>query len=148
MKRLSLLDKHFPMHGHWKGLDLGHIVQVWLAHILSEGDHRLNHVESWAGGLLITLEKCLARPVRSLDFTDDRPNTKAFCNTLLVRVGMSKRPLARSPWLAVNSLEYYTPARLMSWGCLHKFCKFEVFVRHKFSIAARAVWPCPPIRCS
>ena len=68
----TLLDKHFPMHGHWKGLGLGHIVQVWLAHILSEGDHRLNHVESWADSLLITLEKCLARPVRSLDFTDDR----------------------------------------------------------------------------
>lgn len=68
----TLLDKHFLMHGHWKGLGLGHIVQVWLAYILSEGDHRLSHVESWAGGLLITLEKCLARPVRSLDFTDDR----------------------------------------------------------------------------
>lgn len=68
----TLLDKHFPMHGHWKGLGLGHIVQVWLAYILSEGDHRLSHVESWAGGLLITLEKCLARPVRPLDFTDDR----------------------------------------------------------------------------
>ena len=68
----SLLDKHFPVHGHWKGLGLGHIVEVWLAYILSEGDHRLNHVESWAEGLLITLETCLASPVRSLDFTDDR----------------------------------------------------------------------------
>lgn len=67
-----LLDNHFPMHGHWKGLGLGHIVQVWLAYILSEGDHRLNHVESWADSLQITLAKCLARPVRSLDFTDDR----------------------------------------------------------------------------
>jgi hypothetical protein len=67
-----LLDKHFPMHGHWKGLGLGPIVQVWLAYILSEGDHRLNHVESWVDGLLITLEQYLARPVRSLDFTDDR----------------------------------------------------------------------------
>lgn len=68
----TLLDKHFPMHGHWKGLSLGSIVEVWLAYILSEGDHRLNHVESWAEGLLITLEKCIERPVRSLDFTDDR----------------------------------------------------------------------------
>jgi len=31
----TLLDKHFPMHGHWKGLGLGHVVQVWLAYILS-----------------------------------------------------------------------------------------------------------------
>lgn len=36
----TLLGKHFPMHGHWKGLSLGHIVEVWLAYILSEGDHR------------------------------------------------------------------------------------------------------------
>ena len=59
----TLLDKHFPMHGHWKGLSLGPIVEVWLAYMLSEGDHRLNHVESWAEGLLITLETCLAEPV-------------------------------------------------------------------------------------
>lgn len=60
------------MHGHWKGLGLGPIIEVWLAYIPSEGDHRLNHVENRAEGLLITLETCLARPVRSLDFTDDR----------------------------------------------------------------------------
>lgn len=43
----ELLDKAFPMHGNWQGLSLGNIVQVWLAYILNEGDHRLNHVESW-----------------------------------------------------------------------------------------------------
>lgn len=29
----TLLDKNFPMHGHWKGLGLGHIVEVWLAYM-------------------------------------------------------------------------------------------------------------------
>lgn len=75
MKKLQLaelLDKEFPMHGNWEGLSLGNIVQVWLAYILSEGDHRLNHVESWADGLLITLKKCLGRDVVGLDFSDDR----------------------------------------------------------------------------
>jgi len=67
-----ILDEQFPVHGNWGGLGLGHIVQVWLAYILSEGDHRLSHVEGWASGLLMTLEKCLGRPVRSLDFSDDR----------------------------------------------------------------------------
>lgn len=69
---VEILDKHFPMHGNWQGLGLGHVTQVWLAYILSEGDHRLNHVESWTDGLLITLGKCLGIPVRSLDFSDDR----------------------------------------------------------------------------
>lgn len=68
----KLLDEHFPMHGHWKGLGLGHVVQVWMTYILSKGDHRLNHVEGWAEGLLMTFEKCLEKPVRSLDFSDDR----------------------------------------------------------------------------
>ena len=26
-----LLDKHFPMHGNWKGISLGQVVVVWLA---------------------------------------------------------------------------------------------------------------------
>lgn len=75
MKKLQLaelLDKEFPMHGNWEGLSLGNLVQVWLAYILSEGDHRLNHVESWAEGLLVTLKKCLDRDVVALDFSDDR----------------------------------------------------------------------------
>ena len=43
-----LLDKHVPTHGHWVGLSLGWVTVVWLTHILSEADHRLNHVAPWA----------------------------------------------------------------------------------------------------
>ena len=68
----KLLDETFPMHGNWNGLSFGNIVAVWLAYILSEGDHRLNHVESWANGLLMTLNKCLGSDVCALDFSDDR----------------------------------------------------------------------------
>jgi transposase len=51
----SLLDQYFPTHGNWQGLSLGWTATVWLAHILSEGDHRLNHVQSWAEKRLETL---------------------------------------------------------------------------------------------
>ena len=44
----SLLDEHFPTHGNWVGLSLGWVTVVWLTHILSEANHRLNHVEPWA----------------------------------------------------------------------------------------------------
>jgi hypothetical protein len=37
-------------------------VVVWLAYILSEGDHRLNSVQGWAAGLLMTLRICLRAP--------------------------------------------------------------------------------------
>ena len=69
----ALLDKHFPMHGNWQGPGLGQIVVVWLAYLLSEGDHRLNSVQGWAAGILLTLALCLkADGLRGLDFSDDR----------------------------------------------------------------------------
>jgi transposase len=61
------------MHGNWQGLSLGEVVVVWIAYILSEGDHRLNHVQSWAAGIMMTLQLCLKIPtLRELDFSDDR----------------------------------------------------------------------------
>jgi transposase len=73
MNIAALLDRHFPMHGNWQGLSLGQIVVVWLAYILSEGDHRLNSVQGWVAGILMTLSICLkAGGLRALDFSDDR----------------------------------------------------------------------------
>ena len=51
-----LLDEHFPTHGNWVGLSLGWVSVLWLTHILSEGDHRLNHVAPWAKQRLHTLQ--------------------------------------------------------------------------------------------
>lgn len=67
-----LLDEHFPTHGLWQGLSLGGVTAVWLSHILSEADHRLNHVQAWAEKRLETLSRCTGQPVRALDFSDDR----------------------------------------------------------------------------
>lgn len=75
MRKLELseqLDEHFKTHGHWQGLSLGQVVVGWLSYILSQGDHRLNQVESWAAELSHTLKPCLDVSVRSLDFSDDR----------------------------------------------------------------------------
>lgn len=73
MKIASLLDEHFPTHGNWQGASLGQVVIVWLAYILSEGDHRLNSVRGWVAGLLMTLKLCLNRSeLDELDVTDDR----------------------------------------------------------------------------
>jgi transposase len=73
MNIAALLNKHFPMHGNWRGLSFGETVVVWLAYILSEGDHRLNSVQAWVAGILMTLTVCLkAVGLRELDFSDDR----------------------------------------------------------------------------
>jgi transposase len=75
MQRLGLpqiLDAHFPTHGHHQGLSRGWLVTVWLAHILSRADHRLNRVRPWADQLQTTLNAVVPTPLRPTDLTDDR----------------------------------------------------------------------------
>ncbi len=75
MQRLELphiLDTHFPGHGNRQGLSVGWLVTVWLAHILSRADHRLNRVRPWAEHVPTTLNAILPQPLRSTDLTDDR----------------------------------------------------------------------------
>jgi transposase len=50
MQRLDLpaiLDRHLTRHGLQQGLSWGWIATIWLAHILSEGDHRRLPVQAW-----------------------------------------------------------------------------------------------------
>lgn len=68
----ELADEYFVLHGNWRGLSLGKVLTGWLAHILSEGDHRLNRVEDWAAKRVETLRGCLDAGLRALDFSDDR----------------------------------------------------------------------------
>lgn len=72
MAVVALLDEHFKPHGNWAGLSLGQVCVGWLTHILSEADHRLNHVQNWVAKREATLSACLQAEVRGEDFTDDR----------------------------------------------------------------------------
>ena len=75
MERLTvpnLLDTHFPVHGNWQGLSLGWTGATWLGHILSVGDHRLNHMQGWVEKNPIAVQGSIQRAVTGLDFTDDR----------------------------------------------------------------------------
>jgi len=67
-----LLDKYFPTHGNWQGISLGWVTVIWLAQILSQGDHRLNHVQPWVEQRLETLSRSTGQAIRALDFSDDR----------------------------------------------------------------------------
>jgi transposase len=68
----ELLDQHFLTNGNWQGLSLGWTTVVWLAFILSEGDHRLSRVEPWVKAHQRTLSGCIARKVRPRDLAEDR----------------------------------------------------------------------------
>ncbi len=72
MRLPVLLECCFPMHGNRGGLNVGWTAVVWLAHLLSQGDHRLSRVQPWAARRLETLRACTGQPVEALDLTDDR----------------------------------------------------------------------------
>jgi transposase len=67
-----LLDQHVATHGNWVGLSLGWVTVLWLTHILSEAEHRLNHGEPWAEQRLHTLRGSTGQRVQPLDLSDDR----------------------------------------------------------------------------
>lgn len=70
---VTLLESTFKDHGHWKGLSGGKVIFTWLLYLLSEGDHRLSHMEDWAEQRLNILSAILKEEnLRSIDFCDDR----------------------------------------------------------------------------
>jgi len=68
----ELLDAHLGNHGHHQGLRNGWLGTVWLAYVLSEGDHRKSSVQAWVQRHQQTLERLLHQGIRPTDFTDDR----------------------------------------------------------------------------
>src|SRR2546430_17724068 len=67
-----LLDAHFPTHGNHQGLSLGMVTTIWLTHILSQADHRMNRVQAWAERRLETLRGCSDAELSVRDLADDR----------------------------------------------------------------------------
>jgi transposase len=69
----ELLDERYPVHHLWAGdLSFGEVVAVWIAFLLSQGDHRLCRVQPWAEQNLLVLQAILGKAVHPLDFHDDR----------------------------------------------------------------------------
>jgi transposase len=75
MLRLGLpdiFDHHLGRHGLHQGLSWGWIATIWLAHMLTESDHRKQPVQTWVKQAQETIKKITGQEVRELDFTDDR----------------------------------------------------------------------------
>ncbi len=71
MQVQKLADQHFVPHGNWQGCSVGQATLVWLTYILTEGDHRLSHVQEWVKSREKTLSACLKTEIRAEDFSDD-----------------------------------------------------------------------------
>ena len=68
----AILDRHIPRHWLQKGLSWGWVATIWLAHIISQGDHRKLTVRDWVRQAHATLEETTGLEIRDTDFTDDR----------------------------------------------------------------------------
>ena len=70
---IELLEQYFPDHGNRQGISGGKATVGFLTYILSCGDHRTSHVETWALQRLITLQYCMnSFDMACKDFTDDK----------------------------------------------------------------------------
>jgi transposase len=68
----TILDRHIPRHWLQQGLSWGWTASIWLAHIVSQGDHRKLTVRDWVRQAHRTLEMVTGLEIRETDFTDDR----------------------------------------------------------------------------
>jgi transposase len=68
----EVLDRHIPRHWTQRGLSWGWTAVIWLAYIVTEGDHRKVSVETYLKGMHHTLGHLTAQVIEPLDFRDDR----------------------------------------------------------------------------
>ena len=69
---VEVLDRHLPRHWKQRGVSWGWTAVIWLAYILTEGDHRKVSVEVYIQGMHHTLSHLTAQVITPLDFSDDR----------------------------------------------------------------------------
>jgi len=68
----EVLDRHIPRHWTQRGLSWGWTAVIWLAYIVTEGDHRKVSMETYLKGMHHTLSHLTAQVIAPLDFSDDR----------------------------------------------------------------------------
>ena len=75
MKQMNLpdlLDQNLRRHGSEEGRSWGWVLSIWLAYVVSQGDHRKLTVRDWVRETRETLMLATGLQLRELDFTDDR----------------------------------------------------------------------------
>lgn len=68
----EIIDRHIPRHGNQRELSWGWTTVIWMAHILTEGDHRKVSMSEYAEEMKHTLSRIAGQSVVALDFSDDR----------------------------------------------------------------------------
>jgi hypothetical protein len=69
---VEVLDRHLPRHWTQRRVRWGWTAVIWLASILTEGDHRKVSVEAYITGMHHTLSHLTGQRIEPRDFSDDR----------------------------------------------------------------------------
>src|SRR5712691_9723921 len=69
---VEVLDRPLPRHWKQRQRSWGWTAVIWLAYILTEGDHRKVSVETYLKGMQHTLRHLTAQVIEPLDCSDDR----------------------------------------------------------------------------
>src|SRR2546426_7933685 len=69
---VEVLDRHIPRHWQQRALSWGWTAVIWLASLLTEGDHRKVSVEAYIPGMHHTLSHLRGQVIPPLDVSDDR----------------------------------------------------------------------------
>ena len=75
MKQMDLptiLDRQIKRYHQQQGISWGWTACIWLAHIISQGDHRKLTVRNWVRQAYSTLKEVTELEIRETDFTDNR----------------------------------------------------------------------------
>ena len=68
----EVLDRHIPRHWKQRRISWGWTAVIWLAYILTAGDHWKVSVETYLKGMHHTLSRLTTQVIEPLDFSDDR----------------------------------------------------------------------------
>ena len=68
----EVLDRHIPRHWKQRRISWGWTAVIWLAYILTEGDHRKVSVETSLKSMHHTLSRLTTPVIEPLDLSDDR----------------------------------------------------------------------------
>ena len=97
------LDRHSPRHGTQRGRSWGWTAVLWLASIVTEGDHRQVSVEPSRQGMPHPLSHLTAQGIAPRDFRDDRlshrlKHWRQLASWHQIAHACKARSLAVSPW--------------------------------------------------
>jgi len=126
----EVLDRHIPRHWQQRGLSWGWTAVLWLAYILTEGDHRKVSVERYIRGMKKTLSQVTDQAIEALDFSDDRlehllrhlSKRKYWCpierelNERSIEVYALPQETIRCDATTVSSWGEVTPGGLLQFG--------------------------------